>query len=66
MQLVFEALMSSFFKYGITDELLKQCFIGMATDGASVMTGARYGLAAQLKQEYPLLFIIHCQAYLPN
>lgn len=37
--------------------------VGIATDGASVMTGRHNGLAARLKEDMPGLIAIHCVAH---
>ena len=37
--------------------------VGLATDGASVMTGRHSGVAARLKAVQPIITSIHCVAY---
>jgi hypothetical protein len=38
-------------------------FVGFASDGASVMTGCRQGVATRLKKKYPWLLCSHCPAH---
>ena len=52
--------------YNLLKDELQLCnldqnkMIGLATDGAAVMTGARSGVAQRLKQDNPVLINIHC------
>ena len=45
---------------GFSDEYLRECFIGLAADGASVMLGKKNGVAAKLKARFPQLLTWHC------
>ena len=45
---------------GFTDEYLSECFIGFASDGASVMLGKKSGVATRLKARFPQLMTWHC------
>ena len=45
---------------GFSDEYLSECFIGFASDGASVMLGRKNGVAAKLKSRFPQLLTWHC------
>jgi hypothetical protein len=45
---------------GYTDQYLNECFIGLASDGVSVMLGKKNGVAAMLKARFPQLMTWHC------
>ena len=46
--------------HGFTEEFLKESWVGLAVDGASVMLGSKCGVATQLKRLFPLLVSWHC------
>jgi hypothetical protein len=57
---------------GIMDSVLKLMedraidvkeVVGLATDGASVMTGVKKGVATQMKEKNPAMITIHCMAH---
>jgi len=48
----------------ISDRKIKaDQLVGMGSDGASVMTGNKTGVATQLKRDHPFLISIHCMAH---
>ena len=46
--------------HGFTEEFLKESWVDLAVDGASVMLGSKCGVAIQLKRLFPLLVSWHC------
>ena len=54
------ALMNCLYANGFTDAYLNECFMGFASDGASVMLGKKNGGAAKLKDRFPRLLTWHC------
>jgi len=44
----------------LSDEYLGSYLVAVATDGASVMTGRKTGVVAQLKQKFPNVVSWHC------
>lgn len=57
---ILDALLECLNKHGLTDTVLTQFWLGLGTDGASVMLGKRGGLCVQLKEKYPNLIAWHC------
>lgn len=57
---ILDALLECLNKHGLTDTVLGQFWLGLGTDGASVMLGKRGGLCVQLKEKYPNLIAWHC------
>jgi hypothetical protein len=57
---IVETLVACLNKHGLTDAVLSQFWLGIGTDGASVMLGRRGGLCVQLKEKYPNLISWHC------
>ena len=55
-----QALLKCLHQYGFTDDYMHSHFIAFASDGASVMTGKKSGVAAQLMQKFPNLIAWHC------
>lgn len=55
-----EALMTSLHGCGCTDNILCECWLGLATDGASVMLGKNAGVYIKLKEQFPNLIGWHC------
>lgn len=47
-------------KYGFNDDYLRNHLVAFASDGASVMTGRKAGVAAQLVAKYPNIITWHC------
>ena len=45
---------------GLSDDVLHECLLGFASDGASVMLGKQGGVYAKLKAEFPHLMSWHC------
>jgi hypothetical protein len=45
---------------GLTEEFLRYHWIGLSTDGASVMLGIKSGVAAKLTISFPGLILWHC------
>jgi hypothetical protein len=45
---------------GLTEQVLSDCFICFASDGASVMLGKNNGVCAILKEKFPRLIGWHC------
>jgi hypothetical protein len=46
--------------HGLTVQYLQDHWVGLGSDGASVMTGSKSGVAARLKFQFPLLISWHC------
>ncbi len=55
-----EALLECLYVHGLTDAILSQFWLGLGTDGASVMLGKRGGLCTKLKEKFPNLISWHC------
>lgn len=55
-----KAILHTLNKYGFSDDFLRKHFICFASDGASVMTGCKSGVATRLKDQYPHLVLWHC------
>ncbi|UYV77289.1 hypothetical protein LAZ67_15000351 [Cordylochernes scorpioides] len=53
-------LLNTLYKHGLNEEYLKENWIAIATDGASVMVGRQSGVVTRLKQKFPKLFAWHC------
>lgn len=62
-QHISNTVLKCFDDVALDSNYLKNSLIGMATDGASNMTGRHSGVAAQLKNHYPLLNSFHCMAH---
>ncbi|CAM1299786.1 Uncharacterised protein at_DN1338 [Pycnogonum litorale] len=45
------------------NDLVMEDMVGLSTDGASVMTGVRTGVAKRFKDEVPNLITSHCMAH---
>ena len=45
---------------GLNDDCLRECSLGLATDGASVMLGKKAGVCVKLKEQFPNLIGWHC------
>ena len=54
------ALMQCLVGHGFTEEFLRESWVGVAVDGASVVLGSKCGVATQLKAMFPLLVTWHC------
>lgn len=54
------ALLNCLGSHGLNNEFLVKYFLGLGVDGASVMLGAKNGVAAKLKSKFPLLTSWHC------
>jgi hypothetical protein len=54
------ALLQCLTEHGLTDDFLKSFWIGLGVDGASVMLGAKSGVAARLKNRFSLILEWHC------
>ena len=57
---ILDALLGCLTKHGLTEDFLSQFWLGIGTDGASVMLGKRGGLCTKLKEKYPNLLTWHC------
>ena len=55
-----EMLLDCLIGHGFTEDILADQFLGLATDGASVMLGKHAGVYAQLKAQFPNLIGWHC------
>ena len=55
-----QALLNCLRNYGFTDDYMRDHFVAFASDGASVMTGRKSGVAAQLTKLFPKLVTWHC------
>uniref|UniRef100_A0A8C8SR57 Uncharacterized protein n=2 Tax=Pelusios castaneus TaxID=367368 RepID=A0A8C8SR57_9SAUR len=54
------ALLQCLAEHGFMEEFLKDNWIGLGVDGASVLLGSKDGVAAKLKTRFPLLISWHC------
>jgi len=54
------ALLDCLDKHGLTDIILNECWLGFASDGASVMLGQKAGVYVKLAEKYPSLIGWHC------
>lgn len=57
---IVSTLMQCLHDHGFTDEILHECWIALATDGASVMLGKNAGVFVKLKRTFPNLIGWHC------
>ena len=57
---IVESVMTCLHKNGLSDYVLHRCWLGLATDGASVMLGKKGGVYAKLKENFPNLIGWHC------
>jgi len=57
---IVETLLDCLIGHGFTEDILADRFLGLATDGASVMLGKHAGVYAQLKAQFPNLIGWHC------
>jgi hypothetical protein len=55
-----KALWLSLEKIGISKSFALKNWIAFASDGASLMTGTKFGVAAKLCEKIPQLFTWHC------
>ena len=55
-----KALIDCLTGHGLTVQYLQDHWVGLGSDGASVMTGSKSGVAARLKSQFPLLISWHC------
>jgi hypothetical protein len=55
-----KALLACLRKHKFTDSILKDYWLALGTDGASVMVGRKAGVIAKLKETYPNLIGWHC------
>ncbi|UYV81282.1 hypothetical protein LAZ67_20000646 [Cordylochernes scorpioides] len=53
-------LLNTLYKHGLNEEYLKENWIAIETDGASVMVGRHSGVVTRLKQKFPKFFAWHC------
>ena len=54
------ALETCLTKLGFTNEFLKECWLGIGTDGCSTMLGIKTGVVTRLKSKLPMLVSWHC------
>ena len=57
---ILEQLLNCLYKNGLNKQLLQEFWLGLGTDGASVMTGRKGGLCVKLKKTFPNLISWHC------
>jgi len=55
-----EALVKCLYDHKFTDSILKNRWLALGTDGASVMLGRKCGVLAKLQQTYPNIIGWHC------
>lgn len=55
-----DTLMTCLHSNGLTADILHDCWLGLAVDGASVMLGRKGGVYTKLKQQFPKLIGWHC------
>ena len=60
---IVESLLTCLNRHGFSDEFLSDNFIGIATDGASVMLGRKNGVCKLLSERYPNIISWHCLAH---
>lgn len=58
--MITNTLLSCLTKYGFNDNYLRDYLVAFASDGASVMTGKKSGVATQLVKKYPNIITWHC------
>ena len=58
-----KTLIEFFCSIGLDNTVMREQLIGLCSDGASSMTGQHAGLAALLKEKFPLLQTFHCMAH---
>ncbi|KAE9536624.1 hypothetical protein AGLY_007026 [Aphis glycines] len=56
---IIDQLLECLHKHGFTDIYLKEHWISFVTDGASVLLGKTNGVAARLKEKFPIIFSWH-------
>jgi len=54
-----DALLSCLFKHGFDSLYMHECWVGIGTDGASVMLGRKSGVVTQLQVKYPNIIAWH-------
>lgn len=57
---VMQSVITCLHKSGLQDDFLHECWLGLGTDGASVMLGKKAGVYAKLKEKFPNLIGWHC------
>ena len=57
---VFEALLNCLYMNDLDDTFLEHCWLGLGTDGASVMLGKKAGLVAKVQEQFPRVIGWHC------
>jgi hypothetical protein len=57
------ALLQCLNVHGLSDEFLGQHWVGLATDGASVMLGKKAGVARMITDKFPHVIPWHCLAH---
>jgi hypothetical protein len=57
---IIAALLDCLAKHGFDDAYLREHLVAFASDGASVMTGRKSGVATQLAKKYPSIITWHC------
>lgn len=57
---IVETLLDCLIGHGFSEDILAECLLGLATDGASVMLGKHAGVYTQLKAQFPNLIGWHC------
>lgn len=57
---IITALLQCMKTHGLTEEVITDCLIGMGTDGAAVMVGAKSGVVTQMRVTCPSLIGWHC------
>ncbi|KAL4082353.1 hypothetical protein QTP88_030035 [Uroleucon formosanum] len=57
---IIDQLLECLHQHGFTDIYLKEHWISFVTDGASVLLGKTNGVAARLKEKFPIIFSWHC------
>jgi len=55
-----QALLNCLHHFGFTDDYMRDHLVAFVSDGASVMTGRKSGVAAQLTDIFPKLVTWHC------
>lgn len=57
---IFKSLLNCLFSHGFNHQFLENYWLGLGTDGASVMLGRKAGLAEKVKEQYPKVLSWHC------
>jgi len=60
---IVSALLKCLNAHGLSDDFIEQHWVGLATDGASVMLGRKAGVAKMITDKFPHVIPWHCLAH---